>query len=213
MSKTFTPVFNAYRFYADGTESGSTPLQNENVDTSIDVTAGNVIFHLRVRIQESGGAAGATTDDWRLQASRNGGAYGDFDAQVGMDANSASGLVNGSATTNRATGITDGSGSFVAGKQSDLGATISNHQLTASGFTEHVWAIFVRTDLGDELADGDTFDFRITLNGGAPGMTNSVTPRVTIVLDSGATQPYYHRTGGVPGMRIGRPGTIFGRSW
>ena len=27
------------------------------------------------------------------------------------------------------------------------------------------------------------------------------------------TQPYYVRTGGVPGMRIGRPGTIFGRSW
>lgn len=27
------------------------------------------------------------------------------------------------------------------------------------------------------------------------------------------TQPYYVRTGGVPGMKIGRPGTIFGRSW
>lgn len=27
------------------------------------------------------------------------------------------------------------------------------------------------------------------------------------------TQPYYHRTGGVPHMRIGRHGAIFGRSW
>lgn len=32
-------------------------------------------------------------------------------------------------------------------------------------------------------------------------------------LGVAATQPYYLRTGGVPGMKIGRPGTIFGRSW
>ena len=28
-----------------------------------------------------------------------------------------------------------------------------------------------------------------------------------------SAQPYYVRTGGVPGMRIGRPGSIFGRTW
>ncbi len=32
------------------------------------------------------------------------------------------------------------------------------------------------------------------------------------VVDLGA-QPYYHRTGGVPGMRIGRPGIFAGRTW
>ena len=31
--------------------------------------------------------------------------------------------------------------------------------------------------------------------------------------DAAGGQPYYMRTGGVPGMRIGRPGSIFGRSW
>jgi len=31
--------------------------------------------------------------------------------------------------------------------------------------------------------------------------------------DPSGGQPYYVRTGGVPGMRIGRPGSVFGRSW
>lgn len=37
----------------------------------------------------------------------------------------------------------------------------------------------------------------------------------TYKADTGpqVTQPYYVRTGGVPHMRIGRPGSIFGRSW
>ena len=187
-SATFDPDFDAFRFYEDGTESGSTPIAAQDTDVAVDVTGGDVQAHLRTRIQETGGAAGAATDDSGLEYSKNSGGWTAITASSSdVKADTASGLTADAATTNRGTnGISDGTGSFVAGEQEETNGVIENHQLTASNFTEHVWAL---TLVSADLADGDTIDFRIALNCGAPGMTNTSVPRITIgkaVLQNGA---------------------------
>lgn len=180
---SFTPAFDAWRFYADGTESGSSPYGGaaQDANVSVNVGSGNVQIHLRARIQETGGAAGATTDDWGLEYQVGGSgpwtAITAASSRVRSDTGSS--LTDGSATTNRGTnGITDGTGSFVAGEQEEANGVIENSQLTASNFTEHVWALLV---IAADNSNAETLDFRITLNGGSPGMTNSVAPRITIV--------------------------------
>ena len=172
----FTPSQNAFRFYEDGTESGSSAIavQNTNINRSVNTDSK---VHLRVLIQETGGVAGASTDDWQLQYSFNGGAYANVTtSSTYVKADSASTLSDGGATTNRGTdGITDGSGSFVAGEQSETGL-ITDHQLTASNFTEHVYALVL---VANDVANGNTLDFRVLLNGST--ITYSVTPRITVL--------------------------------
>lgn len=171
----FTPAVNAFRIYADGTESGSTALAAENTNYTADLSD-RLILHVRYRIQETAGADGAASDAYALEYSRNGGAYTTVNGGTYVSNSSTSALTDGAATTNRATGLTDGTGSFVAGVQEE-GNGAFTHLLTASNFTEHVWAVIL---LWETLADGDTLDFRVTLNGGTPGITNSVTPRITV---------------------------------
>lgn len=175
---SFTPVANLWRFYADGTESGSSPDANENTNYTI-LADTNAQVHVRYRIQETGGKNGATTDDYNLQFSKNAGAYANVTTSTAsLQVDTASGLTDAAATTNRATnGITDGTGSFVASQQEEGDGQITNFQLTASNFTEAVWAVKV---IAADVANNDTIDFRISLNGGAPGMTNSVTPRLIV---------------------------------
>lgn len=178
---SFSPAFNASRFYQDGTESGSTPLDAQDTNVTVDVSSGNVQVHLRVRVDETGGAGGATTDDWGLEfTSSIGGTNIPVTASSSrVQADTGSSLTDGSATTNRATnGISDpGSGSFVAGEQEEANGVVEDHQLTTNNFTEHVFALLL---VAADLADGETLDFRLTLNGGNPGMTNNVTPRITV---------------------------------
>lgn len=81
-------------------------------------------------------------------------------------------LTDGGATTNR---LGAGTGSFVAGEISETGL-ITDHQLTASNFTEHV---FSTTLVASVLANNDTLDFRVLKNGRTFGYT--ATPRITIV--------------------------------
>ncbi len=173
----FDPDSDAFRFYSDGTESGSSPKAAQDIDIELDAT-GDAQFHVRYRVQNQGAAAGLTTDDYALEVSKNSGSFVAVTASSSdVQSDTASGLTADGATTNRGTnGITDGTGSFVAGEQEETNGVIENHQLTASNFTEHVWACkLIDTDLGD----GDTLDFRITLNAGSPGMTNTVTPRIS----------------------------------
>lgn len=70
------PAFSqdAFRLYADGTESGSTALANQDTNYTADVSGGDFNLGLRVRIQEDNGGAGASTDDYQLQYSKNSGA-------------------------------------------------------------------------------------------------------------------------------------------
>lgn len=173
----FDPDADAFRFYDDGTESGSSPKAAEDTDIILDPT-GDAQFHLRYRVQNDGSLDGATTDDFALEVSKNSGAFvAVTGASSDVQSDTASGLVADAVTTNRVTdGITDGLGSFVAGEQEETNGVIEDRQLTADNFTEHVWACKL---IDADLAGGDTLDFRVTLNGAAPGMTNSVTPRIT----------------------------------
>ena len=178
----FTPVANAFRFYSDGTEDGSSPLAAQNTNITVNVDGGDQKVHLRYRVDETGGASGATTDDYNIRRDPPGaeGFGGITSASTYIKIDTASSLTDGSDTTNRATnGISDpGTGSFVAGEQvENIFGTASDRQLTANNFTEHVWALVV---IAADVNNGDVIDFDMTLNAGAPGMTNNVTPRITI---------------------------------
>ena len=177
----FEPDLAAWRFYEDGTESGSTPIAAEDTNINRTIT-GDSKVHLRVRVDEVGAGTlnGASTDDYGLEYDKN--SSGTWVAVTAsspdIKVDTASSLTADAATTNRATnGITDGGGSFVAGEQEETNGVIEDHQLTANNFTEHVFALVV---VDADVANADTYDFRLTLNAGAPGMTNTVVPRITI---------------------------------
>lgn len=172
------PTAAAFRFYDDDAgEAASTPLANQDTNVTINVDAGNVPFQLRYRIQNAAAVAGAATDDYALQRSHNGGAYATINGTTTAILAAAAGLTNDAASTNRATnGITDGTGSFVAGEQSSDGI-VDNWALTASNFTELVWG---GTVVAADVSNGQTITFRVSFNGGTPGMTNSVTPTITV---------------------------------
>lgn len=176
----FAPDFTAFRWYNDGTESGSAAAADQDIDVTRDINvAGELDLHLRSRIEEQSGGAGETTDDWKLQYNHNTAGWNDITAASSViRADTASDLTDGGATTNRATGITDPTGSFVAGVQEEGDGAFLNHQLTASNFTEHVNAL--RIQAGD-VTIGDTIDFRwvLTTSGGGT-LTNTSVPRIDI---------------------------------
>jgi hypothetical protein len=71
----------AYRFYEDGAESSSTAIAAQDTNITEDVSGGDQNIQLRVRLQETAGVAGASTDDYQLQYQYNGGTWydvGDF---------------------------------------------------------------------------------------------------------------------------------------
>lgn len=179
----FTAQFAGWRFYGDGTELGASPFGGaaEDANVTVNVDGGDVQIQIRVMVQEigDGSESGATTDDWQLQYQKNGSGRDDITAaSTDIQADTGSALTDGNATTNRVTdGVADGNGSFVAGEQEAGDGEVEDHQLTADNFSEHVFALLV---IADDVANGDTFDLRLTLNGGNPGMNNAVAPRITI---------------------------------
>ncbi len=187
----FIANFNAFRFYNDGTESGSSPKAAQDVDLASEDVDSDVELHLRARIEETGGGSisGETTDDYDLQYRLNGGGswilITPTSDRVIMD--TASDLTDAAATTNRSTdGITDGAGSFVASEQCEANSEITDFQLTADNFTEAVWALKL---VSGDFSDADFVDFRIRLNGGNPGMTNTSVPRITVTKTAAGEGP------------------------
>jgi hypothetical protein len=61
----------AFRFYADGTESGSSALAAQNTNYTADVSSGDFNLGLRARLQETAGAKGLSSDDYQLQYELN----------------------------------------------------------------------------------------------------------------------------------------------
>jgi hypothetical protein len=61
----------AFRFYEDGSESGSTALATQDTNITADVTSGDVDLGLRIRLQETAANPGASTDDYQLQYELN----------------------------------------------------------------------------------------------------------------------------------------------
>lgn len=202
--QVFTPDADKFRFYFNGTESGSSPRAAENVNLPALAVDSDVQVQIRWGIRETQGKDGATTDDYRLQKALN---AGGFDAIDGLDAiarpDLASALITGNDTTNRATdGLSDPSGTFDIGEQTastDV-LEVSDRQLTADDFTEHVYG-FVLQSAG--LSDADFVEFRVTLNGGTnDDNISSIIARITVT--KGAAPPVQ-----VPGlMRIQRDRTL-----
>lgn len=177
MTAMFTPRLDAFRFYQDDAgEAASTPLENEDTNHSLDVSGGNTAIQVRLLIQETAGDDGDAMHDYTLEYSKNGGADTTVPTTDGGDGIVAvtAGLTNDAATTNRATnGITDGSGTFVAGEQSSDGV-VDNFLLTSSNFTEHVWGVQFNVA---NLSDGDSFVFTVDMFNKA---TDAVNPTITI---------------------------------
>lgn len=62
---------DSFRFYADGSESGSTPLEAKDTNHDADISGGDVDLGLRIRLQETSGANASPTDDYQLQYELN----------------------------------------------------------------------------------------------------------------------------------------------
>ncbi len=160
----------AFAFYEDGTEAGSTIIGSQDTNLSRNTDSNSNIL-LRLRVQETAGGPGASTDDYQLRYSKNSGAYANVTAAssnvLGFN---SSNLTDAGATTNRLTG---GSGSFVGGVISEDGLA-DNHQITTLNYTEY---LFTLTLVAADLANNDTLDFQLQRNGS--DITFSITPRVT----------------------------------
>jgi hypothetical protein len=169
VSATFS--LDSYRFYEDGTEAGSVAIAAQDTDITRTVISNSNVL-LRIRAQETNGGSGAATDDWQLQVSKNGGAYADVTgASTNVKALNSANLTDGNATTNR---LGAGTGSFVAGKISEDGL-VDDLQVTASNYTELLYALTV---VAADVANGDTLDFRVLLNGST--FASTFTPTITV---------------------------------
>ena len=123
-------------------------------------------MYLTVGINSTAGNIGVLVCNWRRTTFRTilvkppGGWQSVFETSSNVKSDASSSLTDGNVTTNRSTdGITDGAGSFIAGRQDEgeFGGTIANYQLTADNFTEHVLALVL---VSADLADADFLDFR-----------------------------------------------------
>jgi hypothetical protein len=195
MSNKFVATLQNYRWYEDGTEAASTALELENISHDRTITADSQV-QLRVMIEETGSGSvdGATTDDWTIEYRKNGG--GSWvpvtTATSNVKIDTGASLTDAAATTNRASnGVSDGSGSFVAGEQvggSGADGEVTDFQLTANNFTEFVFGLVL---VNADLADSDSLTFRIALNGSNITSTNTPTITITkltpIVIDGSQT--------------------------
>lgn len=172
MTAMFTPAQNAYRFYEDdGAENASTALGSQSTALGRDVSLDSNIV-LRIRVQETGGANGATTDDWQLQRSIAGAAFGNVTtSSTGAKAFASSNLADAGTTTQR---LTNGTGSFVAGEISEDGL-VDDRQITASNYAEFLYTL---TLVAADLPNGTAVTFRMLFNGAT--FTYNVTPTINV---------------------------------
>ena len=127
----FTPVVNAFRFYNDdGGEAASTPRTAQDTNIVVNVAKGDDFLHLRLRVDETGGKDGATTDEYALQ--RNNNELGWLNVPVvtaGVYMHAASQLVEAGSTTDRtADPISNPAGAFLAGVQKEANSTVFAYQ-------------------------------------------------------------------------------------
>ncbi len=180
----FDPELWKSQWFNDGTESGATSAQTEDTNDAIDVGSGNIQRHLRVGGQEigAGDISGDATDDWELQYQIDALGFNNVTASSShVQADTGSGLTEGGATTARMTG---GGGSFVAGEQEEDDGQIVDFELTANNHTELVYALlFVAAD----FTGGEVVTFRLTRNGAANQITNTVVPQSTVSKSAGGS--------------------------
>ena len=197
-TNVFAITARAYRWYADGTETGATALAAENTALSTDDAA---ILVLRYGVQESGAgtAQGATTDDYQLQYKLNAGAFTDVTTSSAVCRGyTSANLTDAAATTQR---LSSGTGAFVAGEIAETDGLLTDWRLTADNFSELLYA--VQLQAGDLVA-GDAVTFRVLRNGSVFD-TYSVTPTVNIAnaVDAPAGHAAISGTAYVPAIAVG----------
>lgn len=169
-----TPTQTDFRFYNDdGSETTMTVRAPQTAN--ITMTKGsNLSLFLRIGVQNSGAQA-VSTGAWKLQFSKNGGAYADVTtATAGVRHFDSANTADNVATTQRLSGFT---GTFTAGRLYDTHAGNTNSGMNGLGASEFVFGTqFVDAD----LVAGDTIDFKIlyagaVLSGGYPAI-----PRLTV---------------------------------
>ena len=170
----------AYRFYDQGTESGSVALQPQDTAHTGNLTSGDGLGQLRIRVQSTTAVAIPFTDDWQLQYERNtsGTWVNVTDATSHVRGYNDPSLTDAAATTSRLTG---GTGTFVTGKISEFGLVNDIGGWSGNNYTELLYSLqFVAANLND----GDTLRFRVLRNGSTFGLTYTQTPLVTILRPS-----------------------------
>lgn len=184
---------NAYRFYEDGAENTSTALGSQDTALTRNVTTDSNI-QLRIRIQETGGANGATTDDYQLQRSIAGGAFANVTTtSTGVKGFNSSSLTDAGTTTQR---LTNGSGSFVAGEISEVGL-VTDRQVTASNYMELLYSL---TLVAADLSASQAVTFRVQVNGNT--MTYNVTPTLNVAKNATLTPSLYSDTDTFPTPKV-----------
>jgi hypothetical protein len=174
----------AYRFYADGTESGSTALAAQSTSYAADITSGDVNLQLRMLLQLTTGVAAPSTDDWQLQWEANASGTWTNVASTGVVGYDSASLTDGAATTNRLTG---GTGSFVAGEVSETGL-VTDLGWSGNNYTELLYSI--------TLKQAGTIRFRVLRNGSTAELTYTSVPTIDVT----ATWPTANgRSGGATG--------------
>lgn len=180
MSNVFALTQRAYRFFNDdGSETTATVAAAENTALTKSINAANPRMVLRISLAETGAGSisGASTDDYQLQYSYDGGAYTNVTTSSSVvKGYDSSNLTNDGATTDNANLSNAGSGSFVAGEVSEDGL-VDNLQITANNFTELLFTLEI---VHADVAHGKNIDFRVLLNGATTNMTYTVTPRITV---------------------------------
>lgn len=199
---SFSASLDQYRFYADGTESGSTALASQNTAISLEV-GDTTIFHLRVLMQSLNAVSGGASDFYEIVRRHNGGAWANIDTTSSLIQNAdTTQFADGAATTSRLTG---GTGTFQTGEAiENTGISIDNFQLVGSRHTEFLIALKLS---GSGLTASDTLQFGIFRNGLI--IPQSVTPTINIV----AAAPDYTLTadGGSYALTGTAAGTLFNR--
>lgn len=172
---TFGITARAYRWYEDGTETGAAAIAAQDTAITRLVTSNSPVV-LRYGVQESGSAStsGASTDDYQLQYSKNGGAFTSVTgATTNVQGFTSSSLTDAATTTSR---LSAGTGAFVAGRISETDGLLTDWLLTANNYSDLLYAIQI---IAADTAEGDVFTFRVLRNG-AVFNTYSVTPSLTV---------------------------------
>ena len=186
----------AYRFRDHANANETLASTNWGVAQSTPLGAGNPArrFRLRVGVQETGGLS--TSDQYKLQWNKNGGAW--TDVAVNSPGNAPlraaidpveiaenSGYTEQDPTSSSL--LTGGSGGFVAGDGMDT--TITSGSITlASQYTELEWSLWLHLyedNMTAFWADGDTCNFRVVLSDNTPLDTYTANPSLTVDVASG----------------------------
>lgn len=160
----------AYRFYSDGTESGSTALGTQSTAYTLATNTDQNIG-VRVRVQETLG--GLSTDLYDLHYRTNGGSWTLVGASTAVKNYNSPNTTNNGATTNR---LGAGSGSFVAGKIFEQGSAGQTIALTGNNYTEILYQVTVQAA---SFNNADVVEFKI-VSGDGSRWTYSSTPTLNI---------------------------------